>query len=48
VYLVIKRYKYNHRIAMTILFIMIGILIQSVAEAKVFFKADPWGRLEPS
>ncbi len=45
VYLVIKRYKYNHRIAMTVLFIMIGILIQSVAEAKVFFKADAMGTL---
>ncbi|MFA5235650.1 MAG: hypothetical protein WC399_02195 [Bacilli bacterium] len=45
VYLVVKRYKYNHRIALTVLFILIGILIQSVAEAKVFFKADAMGTL---
>jgi hypothetical protein len=45
VYLVIKRYKYNPRIATTVLFILIGIVIQSVAEAKFFFKADAMGTL---
>ena len=43
--IVAKRYKYNRKIALTSLFILIGILLQSIAEAKVLFKADAMGTL---
>jgi len=45
VYFIVKRYKNNPHLATTILFIIIGVLIQSIAEAKVFFKADAMGTL---
>jgi hypothetical protein len=45
IYFVIKRYKYNRKLALTSLFILLGILIQSVSEAKVLFKGDAMGTL---
>jgi len=45
VYLVVKRHKNNPRLATTALFIMIGILVQSIAEAKFLFKADAMGTI---
>lgn len=45
IYLVIKRHRHNPRLATTALFIMIGILVQSIAEAKFLFKADAMGTI---
>jgi len=43
--IIVKRMKNNSRVATTALFILIGILVQSLAEAKVLFKADAMGTL---
>ncbi len=41
--LIINRREYNHRLAFVVLTILVGIMVQSIAESKILFKADAMG-----